>query len=147
MLHRLLAILALCLSSLTVAQAADGAVITAVNGRYEDVRDSLVAAIEGRGLVISYTAHIASMLDRTGKDIGDSRRIYGNAETFEFCSAAISRRMMAAAASNIVNCPYSVAVYALPGKPGKVYLAYRRPLPGLAEVDKLLRDVVADVKP
>jgi uncharacterized protein YabN with tetrapyrrole methylase and pyrophosphatase domain len=87
------------------------------------------------------------MLDRTGKDVGSAKRVYDKAETFEFCSASISRKMMEAAASNIVNCPYSIAVYAVPGEPGRVHLAYRRPLPGLAGVGKLLREIVADVKP
>lgn len=147
MVRRLLAALALGLGSLTAAQAADGAVVTAVKGRYDDVRDALVAAIEGRGLVISYTAHIADMLERTGKDVGSAKRVYDKAETFEFCSASISRKMMEAAASNIVNCPFSIAIYAVPGDPGKVYLAYRRPLPGLADVGKLLQGIVVEVKP
>lgn len=143
----LIAVLAACLASFGQAHAADGAVVTSVNGRYEDVRDSLVAAIEGRGLVISYTAHVSDMLQRTGKDIGATKPIFDKAETFEFCSATVSRKMMEAKPSNIVNCPFSVAMYALPGSPGKVYLAYRRPLPGLTEVGKMLKEIVADVKP
>lgn len=150
MLRRLLAVLTLCIGSLFTAQAvqaakaADEAVLTSVKGRYDDVRASLVAAIEGRGLVITYTAHIGDMLERTGKDIGSARKIYEKAEAFEFCSASISRNMMEAAAANIVNCPYAVFVYALPGDPGKTILAYRRPMRGLVEVEKLLRSIVAE---
>lgn len=141
------ATVAICLVSIGQVHAADGAVVTTVNGRYEDVRDALVAAIEGRGLVVSYTAHVSDMLQRTGKDIGASKPIFDKAETFEFCSATVSRKMMEAKPSNIVNCPFSVAIYALPGETGKVYLAYRRPLPGLNEVGKLLSGIVAEVKP
>lgn len=147
MFRWLLATLAVCLVGVGEVHAANGAVVTTVNGRYEDVRDALVVAIEGRGLVVSYTAHVADMLQRTGKDIGSSKPIFDKAETFEFCSATVSRKMMEAAPSNIVNCPFSVALYTLPGDPGKVYVAYRRPLPGLGEVSKLLRGIVADVKP
>lgn len=150
MLRRLLAVLILCVGSLCGAQAAQAAkaakeaVLTAVKGRYDDVRASVVAAIEGKGLVITYTAHIGDMLDRTGKDLGSARKIYEKAESFEFCSAAISRRMMEAAASNIVNCPYAVFVYTLPGEPGKTFLAYRRPMRGLSEVEQLLQSIVAE---
>ena len=147
MFRWLITALAVCLTGFSPVRAADGAVVSNVNGRYDDIRDALIAAIEGRGLVISYTAHVADMLQRTGKDIGASKPIFDKAETFEFCSANVSRKMMEAKPSNIVNCPFSVAIYSLPGDPGKVYLAYRRPLPGLAEVAKLLGGIVADVKP
>ena len=36
--------------------------IYTVTGEYEDVKADLVAAIESRGIVISYVAHAASML-------------------------------------------------------------------------------------
>ncbi len=53
---------------------------------------------------------------------------------------------------NIVFCPYSIAVYTLPGEPGKVYLAYRKPLAtgsaqsmkALREVGKLLEGIMRD---
>ena len=31
---------------------------------------------------------------------------------------------------NILHCPYAIAVYTLPKQPGRVYVSYRKPLPG-----------------
>jgi uncharacterized protein (DUF302 family) len=109
-------------------------------------------AIENRGLVLNYTARIGAMLERTGKDIGAARRIYGDAELLEFCSARVSRDTMEADPRNIVYCPYSIAIYTLPKEKGRVYVAYRRmdasgsgqSAKSLAAVDKLLAGIVAE---
>ena len=55
-----------------LAGAADTAPVVrySVEGTYENVRDDLVNAITGRGLVIDHNSHVAKMLDRTGKDLG-----------------------------------------------------------------------------
>lgn len=132
--------------------AMPGVSLRSVKGDFADVRERVVMALESRGLVLNYTAHISNMLERTGKDIGSERRVYGMAEVLEFCSAAVSRRMMEADPHNIVFCPYTIAVYTLPNDPAKVYVSYRRPLAGgsgiamkaLREVDKLLDDIVRD---
>lgn len=145
MLRKVSAVLFLCMAALT-AHAASEPVVTVVKGRFDEVRGSLVAAIEGQGLVITYTAHIGAMLDRTGKDIGATKQIYDQAESLEFCSARVSRQMMEANAANIVYCPYTIAIYTLPGKPDVVHLAYRRPPPNLNFVEKFLKDIVADAK-
>ncbi|HET9462346.1 MAG TPA: DUF302 domain-containing protein, partial [Thiobacillus sp.] len=95
--------------------------------------------------------NIATMLERTGKDLGATRRVYENAEQFEFCSATVSRRMMEADPHAIVMCPYSVAVYTVPGDK-TVYLAYRKPAAtknpalkqALAEMEKLLTEIIKD---
>jgi len=134
----------IALSFVAHAQAAGEAVVTPVQGRFDEVRDALVFAIEGKGLVINYTGHIGDMLERTGKDIGSTRRIYDRAESFEFCSARVSRQMMEADPANIVNCPFVVSVYTLPGKPGTVFVAYRKPIAGLKAVDALLHELVAE---
>jgi len=39
-------------------------------GKFEDVRDDLKLAIEGKGLVIDYHSFLGNMLERTGKDVG-----------------------------------------------------------------------------
>jgi uncharacterized protein (DUF302 family) len=127
-----------------LAHAAGEAVLTPVKGRFEDVRDALVFAIEGKGLVINYTGHIGAMLERTGRDIGAGKKIYEQAESLEFCSAKVSRQMMEADPANIVNCPFVISVYTLPGKPGTVFLAYRQPIAGLKPVEALLRELVAE---
>lgn len=96
-------------------------------GKFEDVLDELKAAIEAKGLVVDYHSHINRMLERTGKDVGSSRRIYVDAQAFVFCSAVLSRRMMEADPANAAMCPYSMVVYASAREPGKVVVSYRRP--------------------
>jgi uncharacterized protein (DUF302 family) len=95
--------------------------------KFDDVRDDLKAAIEGKGLVIDYQSHLNRMLERTGKDVGSARKLYTDAEAFAFCSAALSRRMMEADAANVSMCPYTMVVYATAQEPQKVYVTYRRP--------------------
>jgi len=113
------------------AGAADTAPVVryTVEGKYENVRDDLINAITNRGLVIDLNSHIATMLDRTGKDLGTTRKIFVNdqGQTFSFCSAVISRKTMEADPHNIVFCPYTIALYTTLAEPKKVYLAYRHP--------------------
>jgi uncharacterized protein (DUF302 family) len=132
------------------SQAAQtGVVVRSVKGDFAEVKERVLFAVEGRGLVVNYTAHIGAMLERTGKDIGRSRVIYRDAQLLEFCSAAVSRATMEADPRNIVFCPYSIAVYTLPTEAGKVYIAYRKPpaagsdqsAQALRAVGKLLDDI------
>lgn len=95
--------------------------------KFEEVRDDLKLAIEGKGLVIDYHSFVGRMLERTGKDVGSSRKLYADAQAFVFCSAALSRKTMEADAANIAFCPYSMVVYATAQDPGTVQVAYRRP--------------------
>ena len=95
--------------------------------KFEDVRDDLKLAIEGKGLVIDYQSYINRMLERTGKDVGSTRKLYADAEAFVFCSAALSRKTMEADPANISFCPYSMTVYATAQQPGTVHVAYKRP--------------------
>ena len=123
-----------------------------VEGAFEDVRDDVEMAITDRGMKINNVSHIGAMLARTGKDIGATRQIFGQAEALEFCSATVSRRMMEADPHNIVFCPYIIYVYTLPDEKNRVYVAFRRPLPvgspasraALQAVEKLLTDIIAD---
>jgi uncharacterized protein (DUF302 family) len=96
-------------------------------GKFEDVRDDLKLAIEGKGLVIDYQSFVNDMLERTGKDVGSTRKLYQNAQAFVFCSASLSRKMMEADPANISMCPYTMVVYATAQEPGKVHVTYRRP--------------------
>ena len=111
-------------------------------GRFEDVRDELKLAIEGKGLVIDYESFINRMLERTGKDLGATRKIYKDAQGFVFCSAAISRRTMEANPAHIAYCPYSVVVYETEQAPGTVSVAFQRT--GLEEVDALLDGIARE---
>ncbi|HSE01811.1 MAG TPA: DUF302 domain-containing protein [Burkholderiales bacterium] len=136
----------------TAQAASAGAVVRSTKGEFKEVKERVLQAIENRGLVLNYTARIGAMLERTGKDIGTARRIYGDAELLEFCSARASRDTMEADPRNIVFCPYSIAVYTLPKEKDRVYVAYRRVgAPGtglsaksLAAVDKLLAEIVTE---
>ncbi len=136
----------------SASAAMPGVSLQSVKGDFDEVRERVVLALESRGLVLNYTAHISNMLERTGKDIGRGRQIYGKAEVLEFCSASLSRTMMEADPRNIVFCPYAIAVYTLPNDPAKVYVSYRRPLAAgsaasmkaLREVGKLLDDIVRE---
>ncbi len=131
---------------------ADENVRREVKGKFEDVKASLVAAIEGKGLVINTVAHVGDMLARTGQDLGATRRVYEKAEVLEFCSATVSRATMEADPHAIVYCPYTIAVYVIAGQAGTVQVAYRRPradTPGpaadaLAGVGKLLDEIVGE---
>jgi uncharacterized protein (DUF302 family) len=95
--------------------------------KFEDVRDDLKLAIEGKGLVIDYHSFIGRMLERTAKDVGATRKLYADAQAFVFCSAVASRKTMEADIANIAFCPYSMVVYATAEDPNTVHVAYRRP--------------------
>jgi len=131
------------------ARAAEPAPIVsyARQAKFDDVRDDLRAAIEARGLVIDYQSHVNRMLERTGKDVGSAQPLYVEAQSFVFCSALLSRRMMEADAANVALCPYVLTVYATVQQPDTVVVAYRRPWrpdgspasqAALREVDALL---------
>lgn len=126
--------------------------IYTAKGKFEEVKENIVFAINGKGLVINNVSHIGEMLDRTGKDLGLGKQVYLKAEALEFCSATVSRKMMEADPHNIVFCPYIIAVYVLPSKPDTVYISYRRPTPvgtpasraALKEVENLLDDIIKE---
>ena len=150
-MKKLLVVCAMLSLPLTAQAAESYTALFKAQGEFQDVRDMLQIAIEGKGLKITNTNHIGGMLDRTGKDIGATRVVYENAEQFEFCSATISRRMMEADPHAIVMCPYNVAVYTIPNDK-HVYIAYRKPAAtqnpalqkALADVEKLLNDIIRD---
>ena len=139
--------LALLTALCTVALAAEPPPVVSYSkkAKFEDVRDDLKAAIEGKGLVIDYHSFVNKMIERTGKDLGSTRKVYEDAQAFVFCSAALSRKMMEADAANVSMCPYSITVYATASEPDKVFVAYRRPWrPGGSAASKAaLKDVEA----
>jgi len=144
---------AACAALYGTAQAASAdVVVRSTKGEFKEVKERVLHAIENRGLVLNYTARIGAMLERTGKDTGAARRIYGDAEMLEFCSARVSRDMMEADPRNIVFCPYSIAIYTLPKEKDRVYVAYRRPgetgsersVKSLRAAEKLVADIVSE---
>ena len=122
-------LIALLTAFFTAVQAADPSPVVSYSkkAKFEDVRDDLKSAIEGRGLVIDYQSYVNRMLERTGKDVGASRKLYADAQAFVFCSATLSRKTMEADPANVSMCPYTMVVYATAQEPDKVYVTYRRP--------------------
>lgn len=123
-----------------------------VKGGFEDVRDNIVFAINGRGMVINTVSHIGEMLERTGKDLGATKQVFVKAESLEFCSATLSRRMMEADPHNIVFCPYIINVFVLPGDPKTVHVTFRKPdmvgseqsKEALKAVEELLNSIIQE---
>jgi hypothetical protein len=94
---------------------------------FEDVVENVRLAVIERGMLVSGTLHVSDMLNRTAPDLGFSE-VFTKAESVEFCSALISHKMARAAAQNIVNCPFTIAVYVRADLPGQVHVAYRLPV-------------------
>ena len=148
-------LLAFLMVASTAAATDPGPLVTySKQGRFEDVRDDLKMAIEGKGLVIDYQSHLNSMLERTGKDVGSAQKLFVDAQAFVFCSASLSRKMIEADPANVAMCPYAMVVYATAKDPGKVYVSYRRPWrpdgsasskAALNDVDKLLDSIARQV--
>lgn len=120
---------------------------------FEDVRDDLKAAIEARGFVVDYQAHVGAMLERTGKDLGTNRALYADAQSLQFCSAQLSRKMMEADPANVVMCPFTLVVYATAATPRQVFVSYRRAVrqggspasrAALRQVDALLDELARE---
>jgi len=136
------------------AVAAGGKVMETYTSKedFDTVKTFIEEALTARGLVVNNVAHIGDMLERTGKDLGAAKQVYVKAESIEFCSATVSRKMMEADPHNIVFCPYIIAIYVLPDAPDKTYVSFRRPemvgskqsKEALKAVEKLLRDVIKE---
>lgn len=92
---------------------------------FGDVMDGLKLAIQERGMYINNVMHMGEMLERTGKDLGMEEPIYAQADSIEFCSAVLSRKMTLENPARIVNCPFIVAVYTLPNQPDTTYVVHR----------------------
>jgi hypothetical protein len=133
---------------LPAALAAPGYVVYESGEDFGTVMDAAKLAIQERGMFINQVMHLGDMLDRTGKDLGLKRKIYEQADSIQFCSAILSRKMLAEDPARIVNCPFVLAVYTLPGRPGKTYIAHRAippeviaHSPAMAEIAAMLDQV------
>jgi hypothetical protein len=126
-----------------LAAAAADVVTYTVEAAMEDVAFDLKLAIEGRGFVIDAVSHVGEMLNRTAADVGATGPdLFSEADVYQFCSATLSRRMMAADISNIAHCPYGVFVYATPDAPGVTHVGYRRmPAGPMQEVEAVLDQI------
>ena len=151
-MHPILAALLLaaatnCLASEPITPDDAPIVVYKTDGGYEDLKENLEMAITDRGMVISNVLHISEMLDRTAADTGLDKKLYVNAESFEFCSIAMSYRMSSAHPANMATCPLTISIYVTPDDPGNVYLAYRRPrfLGAAAEAEAALTTLLDEI--
>jgi uncharacterized protein (DUF302 family) len=129
------AVLLFCAAGQTLAQQYQ---VYESDSSFEDVLDGLKLAIQERGMYINNVMHMDEMLERTGKDLGMDEQIYGHAQSVEFCSAVLSRKMTSEDPTRIVNCPFIIAVYTLPGDADTTFLVHRataqRPIREIAEM-------------
>jgi uncharacterized protein (DUF302 family) len=108
---------------------------------FEDVMDALKLAIQERGMYINNIMHLGEMLERTGKDLGMNEIIYTNADSVEFCSAVLSRKMAAEDPARIINCPFIIAVYTLPDQPDTTFVVHRTIPAAETEQSAIMREV------
>jgi len=114
------------LAALPFAVIAGGAYsVYETENDFETVIDGAKLAIQERGMYISNLMHMDEMLERTGKDLGMDTKIYEKAQSIEICSAVLARKMTSEDPARIVNCPFILSIYVLPGEPGKTYVAHR----------------------
>jgi len=117
-------------------------------GEYHNVKEDLVDAIESYGMVVSYTAHAAAMLERTAGAVGAIKKVYDFADILLFCKANTTYDLTLANPHNIVLCPYAIAVYTLREDKDTVYISFRKPnldIPEWAVVHQLLEEIVSEV--
>jgi hypothetical protein len=107
-------------------EATEPVVVYPAQGGFEEVLENIRMAVIERGMLVSGSLHVQDMLDRTGKDLGFEHPVYLKAESVEFCSAALSHRMIADDPRNLTVCPFTVAAYVLASEPQRVYVAYGR---------------------
>ena len=122
--------------------------VYSTQGEYNNVRDDLVDAIESYGMVVSYTAHAAAMLERTAGAVGAIKQVYEFADILLFCKANTTYDLTLANPHNIVLCPYGIAVYSLREDKDTVYISFRKPnlnIPEWAAVHHLLEEIVSEV--
>lgn len=154
MKQRFFVLLAGLLLALPLAvQAAGHMVVMTKKGNFQDVRDDVVLAVEGRGIKINHHNYIADMLARTGADLGASKQVYIHGEQIEFCKSDLSRVQMEADPGNMIFCPYIISVYTTPKDPDLVHVAFRKPeapkasaatRKALKDIEMLLVDIVKE---
>lgn len=137
-----LATAAIAALTLAGAAAAQDAVTYDFDGSFEDATFAVETAIVGRGLVIDYVSHVGEMLNRTGADVGSDVTIFEAADTFLFCSAVVSRKVMEADPANIAHCPYGIFVTE---REGAVQIGHRTYPDGpMEEVEALLAEIATE---
>jgi len=141
----------LLFASSVYASSTNPVVIThQVKDTYEDISNNIRDSIAGKGINVAHVLPAGEMLGRTGASFGYQSDIYKEAQTFEFCSAAISHKLARQHPQNIVLCPFTISVYTLNESPELVNLSYRVPvgMPGseavVQEVVDLIESIIAE---
>jgi uncharacterized protein (DUF302 family) len=144
-------LMALSMSIGLLSQSVMGAPGYAVYTRdsaFSDVMDGLKMAIQERGMYINNVMNMGEMLERTGQDLGLGASPFGQAESIEFCSAVLSREMIQEDPARMVNCPFIISVYILPGDADTTYVAHREiptdqveSSPIMAKVAEMLKSI------
>lgn len=126
----------------SVCAAEDPIVTRKIEGKFQEVSSNVRMAIIGKGINIAHVLPASQMLHRTGPDFGYEKAVYGDAETYEFCSARISHKLSRANPDNIVLCPFTISVYTIKDEPGMVRLTYRIPT-GRPGTEEIVKEIVA----
>ncbi len=129
------------------AEIIGGAWVYSTEGEYHNVREDVVDAIQSYGMVVSYTAHAAAMLERTAEAVGAIKRVYAFADTLLFCKADLTYQLTLAHPHSLVLCPYAISVYSLRDDEDTIYISFRKPdlhIPQYAPVHQLLEDIVLE---
>ena len=114
-----------------------------VEGSFADVAFAVEQAITNEGRVIDSVNHVGAMLSRTKGDVGGAKDLFTEADTFNFCSAVVSRQAMEADIANIQFCPYGIFVYEAAAEPGRIVVGHRmHAAESMAAVDELLTRIV-----
>lgn len=139
--------------SLPASAGPDDVEVVTVKAAFASVKQDVSDAIVNRGYVIDHNARIGEMLDRTRSDVGSTTKIYSNAETVQFCSAVLSRKMMEADPANIAFCPYVIFYYEKADEPGMVHVGFREldedgsdaSKTSIKAINVLLREILREV--
>lgn len=127
---------------------APGYAVYTSDSAFSDVMEGLKMAIQERGMYINNVMNMGEMLERTGQDLGLGASPFGQAESIEFCSAVLSREMIQEDPARMVNCPFIISVYILPGDADTTYVAHREiptdqveSSPIMAKVAEMLKSI------
>jgi len=124
--------------------------VTEFDASFEDIRLGIENSILENGFVIDFNGNLSKMLENTANVADDVTPVFMNAEFWQFCSSAITRRMTKADPMNIAYCPFVIFAFETTTEPGTITIGYR-PLPIghspqndeiFSEINKLLENIV-----
>jgi uncharacterized protein (DUF302 family) len=141
----LLASAMLMVGAATAQTVTETAITYTVEEDIEDVIFLVENEIIGRGLKVENVNHVATMLQRTGVDLGATKQVYIEAQVLNFCSAILSRKVMEIDPNNISFCPYGIFIYNTPDAPNMTTVGLDvYPEGEMKEVEDLLNNIVRD---